>query len=184
MKNYLLCNMCDFFLIKNSHNEEVYSQNGCTRLITIKRRRVYNAEKKPCICQCLSDYTDFVRWLSALCQTNVDRIVVSADAETIKQGESVELEVKGFDKKNKEMKVSKPTWSAEPDNLGELDVNGAKAVFTAGETAEGKVTITVTSGNLSDSIEITIIKETTSVDKSDLEDAIQAATQLKQSTEV
>ncbi|MGB4427267.1 MAG: FIVAR domain-containing protein, partial [Limnochordia bacterium] len=114
----------------------------------------------------------------------LDRIVVSADAETIKQGESVELEVKGFDKKNKEMKVSKPAWSAEPDNLGELDVNGAKAVFTAGETAEGKVTITVTSGDLSDSIEITIIKETTSVDKSDLEDAIQAATQLKQSTEV
>ncbi len=114
----------------------------------------------------------------------LDRIVVSADAETIKQGESVELEVKGFDKKNKEMKVSKPTWSAEPDNLGKLTVNGTKAVFTADESAEGKVTITATSGNLSDSIEITIIKETTSVDKSDLEDAIQAATQLKQSTEV
>jgi uncharacterized protein YqkB len=114
----------------------------------------------------------------------LDRIVLSADAQTVNQGESVNLEVKGFDKNNKEMKVSKPSWSAEPEDLGELDVNGAKAVFTAGETAEGTVTITVTSGDLSDSIEITIIKETPSTDKEDLENAIQISTQLKQSTPV
>ncbi len=59
----------------------------------------------------------------------LDRIVLSADAQTVNQGESVNLEVKGFDKNNKEMKVSKPSWSAEPEDLGELDVNGAKAVF-------------------------------------------------------
>ena len=114
----------------------------------------------------------------------LDRIVLSADAQTVNQGESVNLEVKGFDKKNKEMKVSKPSWSVEPEDRGELDVNGAKAVFTAGETAEGTVTITVTSGDLSDSIEITIIKETPSTDKEDLENAIQISTQLKQSTPV
>lgn len=91
----------------------------------------------------------------------MDIIVVSADTVSLKQGETVNLEVKGFDKSNKEMKVSKPTWSAAPENLGTLEVNGAKAVFTANEDAEGKVAISVTSGKLSDSIEITIFKDET-----------------------
>lgn len=115
----------------------------------------------------------------------LQRIVVSAHAQAIKQGESVNLEVKGFDKSNKPMNVPNPVWSAEPAYLGELTTDGTSAVFSVGETAEGKVTITVSSGNLSDSIEITITKEEIDpVDKSELESAVQNAVNLKQSTPV
>ena len=88
----------------------------------------------------------------------LDRIIISANTTTLRQGESVNLEVKGFDQSNKEIKVSQLTWTVEPENLGELAVNGSRAVFTADETAEGIITVTVAVGNLSDSIEITITK--------------------------
>jgi len=130
----------------------------------------------------------FVLALSGCVRTNkptLQRIVVSANAQAIKQGESVTLEVKGFDKSNKPMNVPNPVWSAEPAYLGKLAANEASAVFTAGDTAEGKVIIAVSSGNLSDSIEITItMEETDPVDKSELENAVQAAAALKQSTPV
>jgi len=71
----------------------------------------------------------------------LQRIVVSAHAQAIKQGESVNLEVKGFDKSNKPMNVPNPVWSAEPAYLGELTTDGTSAVFSVGETGEGKVTV-------------------------------------------
>ncbi|HHX74919.1 MAG TPA: hypothetical protein GX699_08455, partial [Firmicutes bacterium] len=114
----------------------------------------------------------------------LDRLVITADAETVEQGGTVNLEVKGFDKNSKEMKLSKPTWSAAPENMGQLTVDGNKAVFTADESAEGEVTITVTSGGKSKSIKITITKPAQQVDKTALQSAIQEATQLKQSTPV
>lgn len=117
----------------------------------------------------------------------LDKIVVSADAETIEQGRSVNLEVKGFDKKNKEMEVPEPQWAADPEDLGELAADGASAVFTANEDAEGTVTITVTSGKLSDSIEITITKGETPVgpeiDFADLDQKIAQAESLLTDTE-
>ncbi|NLL87649.1 MAG: hypothetical protein GX228_01795 [Firmicutes bacterium] len=114
----------------------------------------------------------------------LDKIVVSADAETIEQGKSVNLEVKGFDKKNKEMEVPEPQWTADPEDLGELAADGAEAVFTANDDAEGTVTITVTSGMLSDSIEITITKgETPAEPDADLDQKIAQAESLLTDTE-
>jgi len=117
----------------------------------------------------------------------LNKIVISADVETIEQGRSVNLEVKGFDKKNKEMEVPEPQWAADPEDLGELAADGASAVFTANEDAEGTVTITVTSGKLSDSIEITITKGETPVgpeiDFADLDQKIAQAESLLTDTE-
>jgi hypothetical protein len=119
----------------------------------------------------------------------LEKIVVSADNDTIKQGESVNLSAKGFGKNNKEIPLSKLQWKLNDETLGELETDGSKAVFTANENAEGKVKITVSQGKVSDSIEITIEKadeepepEPDPVNKDALITAVNEAEELLENT--
>lgn len=119
----------------------------------------------------------------------LEKIVVSADNDTIKQGESVNLSAKGFGKNNKEIPLSKLQWKLNDETLGELETDGSKAVFTANENAEGKVKITVSQGKVSDSIEITIEKadeepEPEPVNREQLEQLINEAETLLDETTV
>jgi hypothetical protein len=117
----------------------------------------------------------------------LNSIVVSADAEEVDQGKAVNLEVKGFDKKNKELPVLEPEWKLSDETKGALVADGVKAVFTAGLEATGTVEITVTSGKLSDSIEIEIVDVGSTpgeFDKTELAAAIAEAEELIDETEI
>ncbi len=111
----------------------------------------------------------------------VNELVISADASLVQQGNSVNLEVKGFDKKNKEVEIKSVEWSLKDSTKGTLVSDGATAVFTVAEDGEGKVIIEAKSAKVTTSIEITITTEDLA-DRSYLKDAIDAAKELKQNT--
>lgn len=86
------------------------------------------------------------------------KLVISAGATQVEQGKSVNLSVKGLDQNNKEMKVSGLKWTLGDTSKGTLKPDGAKAVFTAGANATGKVKVSVSAEGKSTSIEIEIVK--------------------------
>lgn len=87
---------------------------------------------------------------------SVDKLVLSADAEMVQQGKSVNLTVKGTDKKGKEVEITDIKWTLDDEAKGTLEEDGAKAVFTAGAEVDGIVKVTVTASKKSTSIEITV----------------------------
>lgn len=107
----------------------------------------------------------------------LSKLVVSADADRVLQGNSISLSVVGLDKKNKEVEVTEVEWSLSDDSMGSLVEDGLEAVFTALETAEGNVTIVVKSGEITDSIEVEIV----TASSGGLAIAIDAAKELKDS---
>ena len=86
----------------------------------------------------------------------VNQLIISADASLVQQGNSVNLSVKGFDKKNKEVELTNLEWLLDNDTKGKLESDGITAVFTADQAFEGMVKIEVKFEKLSDSIEIEI----------------------------
>lgn len=75
----------------------------------------------------------------------VVRLVLSADACSIGPGESVSLNVKGFDARGGEIVLTDLRWALADPAKGTLRANGAQAVFTAAPGAAGTVTISVRS---------------------------------------
>lgn len=61
----------------------------------------------------------------------VVRLVLSADACSIGPGESVSLNVKGFDARGGEIVLTDLRWALADPAKGTLIANGAQAVFTA-----------------------------------------------------
>lgn len=106
------------------------------------------------------------------------KLEISAESTKVVQGRSVNLSVVGYDKKNNEVALKEVEWSLKDEGKGTLEADGDQAVFTAGAIALGKVTIEVTSGKLSDSIELEII-EVPAGSKEELQGAIDAAKALK-----
>lgn len=91
------------------------------------------------------------------------------------------LSVKGFDKKNKEVELTNLEWLLDNDTKGKLESDGITAVFTADQAFEGMVKIEVKFEKLSDSIEI----EITAMDLGDreyLKAKIDESKDLKQNT--
>lgn len=93
--------------------------------------------------------------------TTLRELVLAADACYVKQGDSVNLQVKGLAKSKKEVEVPNPQWKLSDDSKGTLtpSADKTKAVFTADAGAKGSVIVTVSSGDLSASFRIDI-KET------------------------
>ncbi len=114
--------------------------------------------------------------------STLKNLVLTGDADQVEQGKLINLEVKGFDQKNKEVTIPRLNWESVDESKGTLAVNGSKAIFTANAEATGKVIITVTAGKVSDSFEITIIAadipEPEEVDLIELEGAITEAEAL------